>query len=70
MPIGTYDPRKSQHCTPEQALAMASDMGASYIAPIHHDTFFRFSGERRDEPMRRLQQATQNTDVHIICDKP
>jgi L-ascorbate metabolism protein UlaG (beta-lactamase superfamily) len=56
MPIGAYDPWIRAHCTPEQALRMASDAGAHYILPVHHQTF-ELSREPRREPIERLESA-------------
>ena len=56
MPIGAYDPWIRAHCTPEQALRMASDAGAHYILPVHHQTF-ELSREPRREPIERLEGA-------------
>ena len=56
MPIGGYNPWIRNHCTPEQALAMANAAGARYVAPIHQQTF-RLSDEPFAEPGERLAQA-------------
>jgi L-ascorbate metabolism protein UlaG (beta-lactamase superfamily) len=56
MPIGAYDPWIWNHCTPEQALAMANAAGADYILPVHHQTF-RLSEEPMGEPIERLVNA-------------
>ena len=56
MPIGAYDPYIYNHCTPEQALAMANAAGARLFAPIHHKTF-RLSEERFNEPIERAEAA-------------
>jgi len=56
MPIGAYDPWKTNHCTPEQALAMAEAAGARFILPVHHQTFL-LSREPLGEPIERLQRA-------------
>ena len=58
MPIGSYDPWIRNHCTPEQALAMANAAGARYIVPIHHQTF-RLSDEPLTEPIQRLTEALE-----------
>ena len=59
MPIGAYQPWIWNHCTPEQALAMANAAGASYILPVHHQTF-KLSDEPALEPIERLQAALHN----------
>jgi L-ascorbate metabolism protein UlaG (beta-lactamase superfamily) len=55
IPIGAYKPDSFQraHCTPEQAWAMFRDSGASWLIPIHWNTFV-LSQEPVDEPMKRL----------------
>jgi L-ascorbate metabolism protein UlaG (beta-lactamase superfamily) len=56
MPIGAYDPYIHNHCTPEQAVAMADAAGARLFAPIHHKTF-RLSEEGFNEPIERAEAA-------------
>jgi L-ascorbate metabolism protein UlaG (beta-lactamase superfamily) len=56
MPIGAYDPYIYNHCTPEQAVAMADAAGAGLFVPIHHKTF-RLSEERFNEPIERAEAA-------------
>ena len=56
MPIGAYNPWIRAHCTPEQALRMADDVGADFILPVHHRTF-ALSSEPIAEPMERLLSA-------------
>jgi L-ascorbate metabolism protein UlaG (beta-lactamase superfamily) len=56
MPIGAYDPYIFAHANPEQAWAMAREMGATYILPMHHSTF-RLSREPAGEPVARLLRA-------------
>lgn len=56
MPIAAYDPWIWNHCTPEEAVAMANDAGARHIAPVHHETF-KLSDEPMDEPVRRFEEA-------------
>lgn len=59
MPIGAYDPWIRSHCTPEQAVEMATAAGASYIVPVHHQTF-KLSDEPMSEPIERIQTALQH----------
>jgi L-ascorbate metabolism protein UlaG (beta-lactamase superfamily) len=54
MPIGAYRPWIWNHCNPEQAVEMANWASASYIVPVHHQTF-RLSDEPLNEPIERLQ---------------
>jgi L-ascorbate metabolism protein UlaG (beta-lactamase superfamily) len=56
MPIGAYDPYIYNHCTPEQAVAMADAAGARLFVPIHHKTF-RLSEEAFTEPIERAEAA-------------
>lgn len=56
MPVGAYDPWIRNHCTPEQAVAMADAAGARRFVPVHHQTF-RLSREPFTEPIERTQQA-------------
>ena len=56
MPIGAYDPWIRNHCTPEQALAMANAVRAGYIIPVHHQTY-KLSNEPMNEPIERLELA-------------
>ena len=56
LPIGAYDPYIYVHASPEQSWAMAREMGAEYILPMHHSTF-RLSREPAGEPVRRLLAA-------------
>ncbi|MBA3715183.1 MAG: MBL fold metallo-hydrolase [Pyrinomonadaceae bacterium] len=56
LPIGAYDPYIHVHANPEQAWAMAREMGADHILPIHHSTF-RLSREPAHEPITRLLAA-------------
>jgi L-ascorbate metabolism protein UlaG (beta-lactamase superfamily) len=56
MPIGAYNPWIRAHCTPEQAVRMADDVGADFILPVHHQTF-ALSSEPVAEPMERLLGA-------------
>jgi len=56
MPIGAYDPYIYNHCSPEQAVAMADAAGARLFVPIHHKTF-RLSEEGFTEPIERAEAA-------------
>ena len=56
MPIGAYDPWIYNHCTPEQAVAMADAAGARVFVPVHHRTF-ALSREGFDEPIQRADAA-------------
>jgi L-ascorbate metabolism protein UlaG (beta-lactamase superfamily) len=56
MPIGAYDPWIRNHCTPEQAVAMADAAGARLIVPVHHKSF-KLSREPLGEPIERAEAA-------------
>ena len=64
MPIGAYQPWIWNHCTPEQAVAMANRAGAKYIVPVHHQTF-RLSHEPMQEPLERFLAALQKEPERI-----
>ena len=59
MPIGAYDPWIWNHCTPEQAVAMADAAGARLFVPIHHQTF-KLSREGDREPIERADAALRH----------
>jgi L-ascorbate metabolism protein UlaG (beta-lactamase superfamily) len=59
MPVGAYNPWIHYHCTPEQAWQMASDAGAEFFLPAHHQTF-RLSREPNREPIERLYRCAGN----------
>jgi L-ascorbate metabolism protein UlaG (beta-lactamase superfamily) len=68
MPIGAYDPYSDNHCTPEQAVAMANAAGARLFVPIHHKTF-HLSDERFNEPIERTEAAlAQELDRLVVRD--
>lgn len=56
LPIGAYDPWIDNHASPEEAWAMAGDLGARHVLPVHHATF-RLSREPVDEPISRFLTA-------------
>jgi L-ascorbate metabolism protein UlaG (beta-lactamase superfamily) len=56
MPIGAYNPWISNHCTPEQAVAMADAAGARLFVPVHHQSF-SLSREPVREPIERAEQV-------------
>jgi L-ascorbate metabolism protein UlaG (beta-lactamase superfamily) len=56
MPIGAYDPWIHNHCTPEQAVALADAAKARLFVPIHHQSF-QLSREPLFEPIERAQAA-------------
>ena len=56
MPVGAYDPWIWNHCSPEQAVALADAAGARLFVPVHHQTF-ELSREAYMEPIERTQEA-------------
>ena len=56
MPIGAYDPWIHNHCTPEQAVAMADAAGARLFVPVHHQSF-ELSREPFMQPIERTREA-------------
>jgi len=64
MSIGAYNPWIQSHCTPEQAIEMATAAGAQFIVPVHHQTF-RLSFEPFREPIERFEAALSNTPERI-----
>jgi L-ascorbate metabolism protein UlaG (beta-lactamase superfamily) len=60
MSIGAYNPWIHSHCTPKQAVELATAAGAQFIMPVHHQTF-RLSFEPLREPIERFQAALSNT---------
>jgi L-ascorbate metabolism protein UlaG (beta-lactamase superfamily) len=64
MSIGAYNPWIHSHCTPEQAVEMATAAGARFIMPVHHQTF-RLSFEPLREPIERFQAVLSDTPERI-----
>jgi L-ascorbate metabolism protein UlaG (beta-lactamase superfamily) len=64
MSIGCYNPWIRTHCTPEQAVEMATAAGAEFILPIHHQTF-RLSLEPFREPIERFEAALNQAPERI-----
>jgi L-ascorbate metabolism protein UlaG (beta-lactamase superfamily) len=65
MPIGAYNPWKSNHCNPEEALKMAAiDLKAKVFIPIHCCTF-RQGLEPVDEPLSWLEKSVKNYNIEL-----
>jgi L-ascorbate metabolism protein UlaG (beta-lactamase superfamily) len=64
MSIGAYNPWIHSHCTPEQAVDMATAARARFIMPVHHQTFI-LSFEPLREPIERFQAALSNAPERI-----
>ena len=67
MPIGAYDPWITNHANPEQALAMADQMGAYHVMPIHWRTFIQ-SEEPTLEPIARLRAAAADRPDRVAVE--
>jgi L-ascorbate metabolism protein UlaG (beta-lactamase superfamily) len=67
MPIGAYDPWILNHCNPEQAIAMADQVNAKYIFPMHWGTFIQ-SDEPTQEPIERFKRALAATPGRIALE--
>ncbi|MCL4401894.1 MAG: MBL fold metallo-hydrolase [Acidobacteria bacterium] len=68
MPVGAYNPWIHYHCTPEQAWQMASDAGADFVLPVHHQTF-QLSREPLLEPIERLYQAAGRQPERVALER-
>jgi len=64
MSIGAYNPWIRSHCTPEQAVEMATAAGAQFVMPVHHQTF-RLSFEPFREPIERFENALRHQPERI-----
>lgn len=67
MPVGAYNPWIHAHCTPEQALRMGLEAGATQFLPVHHQTF-RLSREPSTEPIERFHEASSRSRVPVVLD--
>jgi L-ascorbate metabolism protein UlaG (beta-lactamase superfamily) len=67
MPLGAYDPWIQNHCNPEQAVAMADQVNARYIFPMHWGTFIQ-SDEPAMEPIERFKKALIATPERIALE--
>lgn len=64
MPIGAYNPWKSVHCDPEEALMMADQMQARYFVPIHCYTF-KQGVAPVSEPLKWLVTSAPNYNTRL-----
>lgn len=67
MPIGTYNPWLRNHANPEQAIAMADQMNARAILPIHWNTFI-MSDEPVEEPIERFKATLASLPERIALE--
>lgn len=68
MPIGAYNPWKSAHCNPEEALMMAERMNAKYFIPMHCKTF-RQGSEPFNEPIDWMNKSSSKYNLKIGLDE-
>jgi L-ascorbate metabolism protein UlaG (beta-lactamase superfamily) len=65
MPIGAYNPWRTNHCNPEEALKMATiDLKAKIFIPIHCCTF-KQGLEPVDEPLKWLNNSVKNYNIDL-----
>lgn len=64
MPIGAYNPWIRNHCNPEQALQMASEINVKYFIPIHTKTFNQ-SQEPFNEAIDWMKSSAPNYNMQI-----
>jgi L-ascorbate metabolism protein UlaG (beta-lactamase superfamily) len=64
MPIGAYNPWIRVHCNPEQAVQMATHVGAEFVLPVHHQTF-QLGREPKFEPIERALTAVGSATERI-----
>lgn len=64
MPVGAYNPWKSVHCDPEEALIMADHMNARYFVPIHCYTF-KQGVAPVSEPLKWLVTSAPNYNTRL-----
>jgi L-ascorbate metabolism protein UlaG (beta-lactamase superfamily) len=65
LPIGGYFPYIHMHASPEQAWKMFRDLGAGFLAPVHHQTFI-LSYEPPPEPLQRLLAAAGDDAGRVV----
>jgi L-ascorbate metabolism protein UlaG (beta-lactamase superfamily) len=68
MPIGAYDPWIFVHANPEQSAAMAGQMGAKAVLPVHWNTF-TLSNEPVREPIERFKKAIGTHSPELALDE-
>jgi L-ascorbate metabolism protein UlaG (beta-lactamase superfamily) len=68
MPIGAYNPWIRNHCNPEQALQMASEINAKYFIPMHTKTFQQ-GIEPFNEPIDWMKRVVPNYKIQIGLDE-
>ncbi len=66
--IGAYDPWIRAHANPEQAVAMANQMKAKSVLPIHWGTF-TLSSEPVNEPIERMKKAVAEHSPSLALEK-
>ncbi len=64
MPVGAYNPWRRNHCNPEEAMNMASDIGVKYFVPIHTKTF-KQSNEPFNEAIDWIKKDYQKFNLKL-----
>jgi L-ascorbate metabolism protein UlaG (beta-lactamase superfamily) len=64
MPIGAYNPWRRNHCNPEEAMKMASELNAKYFIPIHTKTF-KQSSEPFNEAIEWMKRDANKFNLQI-----
>lgn len=64
MPIGAYSPWRTNHCNPEEALQMASEMKTKIFIPMHCNTF-KQGMEPKEEPLNWLNSSYKNYNIEL-----
>ena len=67
MPIGAYNPWKTNHCNPEEAMIMADEIKAKHFVPIHCKTFQQ-GREPVDEPLRWVRESSEKYAINLALD--
>lgn len=64
MPIGAYNPWRRNHCNPEEAMQMVSEIGVKYFIPIHTKTF-KQSEEPFNEAIDWMKKSAATYNLKI-----
>jgi len=68
MPIGAYNPWVRNHCNPEEAMKMSSEIRAKYFIPIHTKTF-KQSNEPFNEAIDWMKRDASKYNLQIGLDE-
>lgn len=64
MPVGAYNPWRRNHCNPEEALQMASELNSKHFIPIHTKTF-KQSAEPFNEAIDWMKKSAPDFKINI-----